>query len=310
MPAKLNIQDFISKANEIHGSKYDYRLVEYKNNSIKVKVVCKEHGIFLQTPRDHLTGRGCVPCSLERKSSSQRMSGEDFLLKAVEVHGRKYDYSMVVFLNNKSRIWIICSEHGGFEQTLSLHLSGSGCPQCGFQRRAQTHLSSTSDFIISATKKHGNRYSYDFSDYVSAMTPIKIICRKHGAFMQKPSDHLDGHGCAKCAKTVSNMETYWLNTHQIPEESRNISVYAGSRRFYVDGYYNGIIYEFYGDFWHGNPELYQPQDHCKVTKKTFGEMYNKTIERKKFLEEHGFQVVCEWESNFRKTYEELRKCSG
>lgn len=309
MGTKLTQKEFIEKAINIHGSyQYRYNLVDYKNNATKVKIVCPPHGVFLQTPRDHLTGRGCFQCSLENKSNEQRMSLKNFIEKAINVHGAgKYDYSLVKFKNNKSKIRIVCLKHGIFDQKLSLHLSGSGCQICGIEARAKTHLYSTEEFIKLSIKKHGNKYDYSTTKYIRNSIAVEIKCKTHGVFSQKPNDHLDGHGCAKCAKNISNMETCWLDIKKIPVENRNITIRVGKKRFYADGYYNGIIYEFYGDFWHGNPIMYPPQDFCKITKKTFGDMYYDTMNRKSLLEKAGYTVVCEWENNFRDTYEKLRK---
>jgi hypothetical protein len=307
MPQKLTKHKFIVKAIEIHKNEYDYSQVDYVNNATKVKILCRHHGIFSQTPRDHLVGKGCMLCSFERKSLGQRMSLEDFISKAESIHKNKYDYSLVEFTNNRTKIKIVCPEHGVFEQKLSLHLLGSGCSECGVISRAQTHLLSTKQFIDLSLKKHGDIYDYSTTIYINAKTPVLIKCKNHGLFTQKPNDHLDGHGCGKCAKNVSNMETAWLDLQLVPKENRNITLKIGSQRFYVDGYYNGIIYEFYGDFWHGNPLFYPSNDYCKVTRKTFGEMYNRTIIRKQILQDHGFVVISEWENNFRETYEKLRR---
>ena len=59
---KLNTSEFIAKARLIHGDKYDYSKVEYKNYSTKVCIICREHGEFRQTPNNHLFGTGCPIC--------------------------------------------------------------------------------------------------------------------------------------------------------------------------------------------------------------------------------------------------------
>ena len=120
----LTTEEFIQKAKEIHGNKYDYSLVEYADSKTKVKIVCSKHGVFEQIPNDHLNGCGCPKCSGKNKTT------EEFIQKAKEIHGNKYDYSLVDYKNATSKIKIVCSKHGIFEQTPYNHLSLHGCPYC------------------------------------------------------------------------------------------------------------------------------------------------------------------------------------
>lgn len=121
----LTTEKFIEKSKKIHKDKYDYSKIEYINNSTKVIIVCIEHGEFLQTPNKHLIGRGCKICYDERCTT------DSFIKQAINIHGLKYDYSMVDYINAKTKIKIICQEHGIFEQYHYVHLKGSGCIECG-----------------------------------------------------------------------------------------------------------------------------------------------------------------------------------
>lgn len=117
---------FIKKAKEIHGDLYDYSLVEYTNNKAKVKIICKEHGIFSTKPNVHLLGSKCSKCSKKYNYST-----EEFIEKAREVHGDKYDYSLVEYKNNKDNVKIICPMHGVFKQNLINHIiNGHNCTLC------------------------------------------------------------------------------------------------------------------------------------------------------------------------------------
>ena len=134
---KLTTDEFIKKAREIHGDKYDYSKVEYKKAIEKVCILCPEHGEFWQKPSDHLTGYGCIKCGI-KKSSEKRLVGKDnFLERAKLIHGDKYDYSFSEYNGMEEKIKIIChkkyrngGEHGEFWQTPHNHLKGNGCPIC------------------------------------------------------------------------------------------------------------------------------------------------------------------------------------
>ena len=111
--------NFIEKAKEVHGDKYDYSLVNYSNNTTLVKIICKEHGEFEQRPDNHLSGKGCSMCSKNKK-----ISFEEFVEKAREVHGDKYDYSLAEYINYNTKIKIINNKDGRiFEQTPNKHIT-------------------------------------------------------------------------------------------------------------------------------------------------------------------------------------------
>ena len=134
MSRKLTTEEFVQKAREVHGDKYDYSKVEYKNNKEKVCIICKEdgHGEYFKEPSKHLGGQGCPKCSGKAK-----LTTEEFIEKVRRIHSDKYDYSKVEYKNNKEKICIICPEHGEFYQTPNSHLQGRGCPKCGAVDRSK-----------------------------------------------------------------------------------------------------------------------------------------------------------------------------
>ncbi len=95
---RFTLEEFIQRAKKIHGNLYDYSLTEYKGNKIKVKIICKNHGIFYQSPNEHLDKSGCDKCARKRIADNQRFTTEYFIQKAIEIHGQKYNYSLVVVL--------------------------------------------------------------------------------------------------------------------------------------------------------------------------------------------------------------------
>jgi hypothetical protein len=103
----LNTNDFIEKSNIIHNNKYDYSKTIYKKAVEKVIITCNEHGDFLQSPNSHLGGHGCPECSNVKKPST-----DEFVEKAIKIHGNKYDYSKVDYINARTKVKIICSKHG------------------------------------------------------------------------------------------------------------------------------------------------------------------------------------------------------
>ena len=124
-------EQFNIDANIIHGGKYDYSSFVYINASTKGVINCPIHGAFIQSADKHLQGRGCPKCAGDKTRIRLQSSREEFTNKANLIHENKYDYSLVEYINNRTKVKIICSIHGEFEQTPSDHLLRLGCPKCG-----------------------------------------------------------------------------------------------------------------------------------------------------------------------------------
>lgn len=245
--------DFIKKANNIHKSKYDYSKVNYINNRTKVCIICPEHGEFMQTPSSHLSGRGCPQCANNNKLTFFNLTTEEFIDKAKNIQGNKYDYSKVKYINAKTKVCIICPEHGEFEQTPSSHLSGCGCPQCGIKTVAEKKKSTNDEFIIKSNEIHGDKYDYSKVNYITAKDDVTIICPKHGEFEQTPDAHIHGSGCPKCSNSISGPENelfdFLTSNLKIKVEKRNRTIISPMEiDIFVPKINLGI--EYNGLYWH------------------------------------------------------------
>lgn len=127
------------------------------------------------------------------RSQPQEIKNQWYTNKFQEVHGDRYDYSKVQYKTTREKVIIICKEHGEFLQTPNSHLNGRGCPQCSPSQK-KTTAKCIEDFI----QVHGDIYDYSNVIYVHSHTEVQIICREHGAFLQRPDAHLEGNGCPKC----------------------------------------------------------------------------------------------------------------
>ena len=201
-------QQFIEKAKKVHGNKYDYSKVEYVKHDQKICIICPEHGEFWQTPASHLNGRGCLMCSKERLRNKFSKGKDDFVKEAIAVHGNKYDYSKVEYINNGEKVCIICPTHGEFWQLPTHHIQRKhGCPKCYHKNANLTK----DEFVKEAIAVHGNKYDYSQSYFTKMTTKIKIICPEHGEFWQTPYKHIKEHqGCLKCSKKYSYTTEEWV----------------------------------------------------------------------------------------------------
>ena len=125
---RKTLDEFIKDGNDIHNNFFDYSLVNYINNKTKVKIICPVHGLFEQTPSQHIIlKQGCRFCMID----SYKNTIEKFIEKSNNIHNNFFDYSLVNYINNKTKVKIICPVHGVFEQRPDAHLNGAGCYRCG-----------------------------------------------------------------------------------------------------------------------------------------------------------------------------------
>jgi len=202
-----NFNNFLKKSKNIHKDKYDYTLVNYINAKNKVKIICPEHGVFEQKPYLHLQGNNCPNCSKDNKFSCKDI----FVEKSKKIHNNKYDYSLVNYINAKTKVKIICPIHGIFEQRPNNHLIGNKCPYCDrIDNRKRTIKR------IEQNKLNGNQLYPNFN---------KIACKVFDEISLKENIHI---------QHAMNGGEYYIK----------------ELGYWVDGYdeVNNVVYEFDEEF--------------------------------------------------------------
>lgn len=250
----MDTQNFITKAEIVHLSKYDYSKVKYVKSIEKVIIICKEHGNFNQSPNKHLSGRGCYKCK-----GGVKIDSCEFISKALKIHKNVYDYSLVKYERSHNKVKIICKTHGIFLQSPTHHLSGEGCPKC-----AGKHIPSTIEFIEKAKSIHGCKYNYSKVDYKHTHGKVTIICEKHGEFKTTPANHLLNKNCPKCIGKISKSEIELQNFvksmgFKIKTNNRNI-IRPKELDIYIPELQKAI--EFNGLYWHYSDRFFQPGKHA------------------------------------------------
>lgn len=194
----LSKEDFILKAKSIHGNKYDYSNINYKNQTTKILINCLSHGTFDSLPSAHIgcKKQGCPKCSTVSKKNKLSRTQASFIKEVKIVHGNQYDYSESVYTKKKNKIAIICKKHGVFYQMAEAHMDGHGCRYCSADIGGVK--SNTKTFIRKAINLFGDEYDYSQVDYINARTKVDIACGIHGIFSITPNGHLGGSGCPIC----------------------------------------------------------------------------------------------------------------
>ena len=215
MGKKLTKEEFINRAKEIHGDKYDYSKVNYVNKRTKIEIICPIHGSFFQYPEVHIRGSGCPECGKKISKEKRKLTNEEIIEQFKKVHGNKYDYSKVNYVNIDTPVEIICPIHGSFFQSPYEHKNGANCPKCSGKEK------NTEKFIEEVKEIHGDKYDYSKVNYINAKEPVEIICPIHGAFLQPPNRHLFGSGCPKCNSSKGEIKIRnFLIKNNIPFEEQ------------------------------------------------------------------------------------------
>jgi len=207
-----NTQTFVANATRKHNNFYTYQKSVFVDSKTKLTITCPIHGDFTQSPNNHLTGFGCTVCGRSKTTDKQKHSTTQFIEKANAIHSNKYDYSKTIYKNTKTKVCIVCPDHGEFWQTPNNHLhvkTPQGCPTCGKLKAATTSTSrklTNTSFAEKATLLHNNVYSYNNCVYTNYHSKVAITCQIHGDFEQTPAHHLSGTGCPACMKTGFNKD--------------------------------------------------------------------------------------------------------
>lgn len=265
MPARSNTQEFIRKANIRHNNQFDYSMVDYKNNSTKVVIICSKGHIFYQTPNSHLNGRKCTIC--QRKA----ITTEDFIERARKIHGQRYDYNRVVYKKANDEVEIICTKHGSFFQKPSVHLNKRGCYKCG-QEIVMSKTKTQEQFIEDANRIHNSIYDYSNIIYKNCKSYLDIKCSKHGIFQQKATTHLTGRGCPTCNNSKGELDILnilqeknidYISQFPIRKSDKYSEKWKFIKNckfdFYLPKYntiieYHGIQHYIFSPFFHGTIE--------------------------------------------------------
>lgn len=192
-------ENFLKKSYKAHKNTYSYKEEDYKGARTKMNITCSIHGVFKQYPMDHVQGSGCKHCTYERTRERLTIDTKEFKKRAKKIHDNKFDYSKVDYINSKTKVLIICPDHGEFKQRPNNHLLGYGCNECANEKSAKKQILSNKEFLKKVIEVHGDDYDYSKTNYTGAKNKIDIICKKHGLFSQSPGLHLKGAGCKKCA---------------------------------------------------------------------------------------------------------------
>ena len=196
---QIPFKKFLERSNKIHNNFYTYNEESYTCQNELVDITCPIHGMFSQTAVNHSNGQGCTECGRVRQGNVLRVSTEAFIKKGKLIYGDLYDYSKTVYTTSEKSLVITCKIHGDFKQPPKSHYKGIGCQKCVRAKVAIKQTKTLDYFVERALVIHGDQYDYSKAKYISMTTPLEIVCKYHGSFLQSPVTHLNGSRCQKCS---------------------------------------------------------------------------------------------------------------
>ena len=221
MPKKQTQEDFISDCIEQHKSFYSYQNTIYNGATGTIIVTCPIHGDFTIRANLHRSGAGCQKCSGKYKKTT-----ESFIAEAKLIHGEEFDYSEVVYKNNKTPVKVTCNKGHTTYVIPQNHLNGSKCCVCSGNYRW-----SQEEFIAKCIAVHNGFYTYEKTKYTGSSDRVTITCSIHGDFVQQAYMHYSGQGCPKCKGHNKTTEDFIVEARQVHGESYDYSksIYVGSK---------------------------------------------------------------------------------
>lgn len=176
----------------------------------------------------------------------KRLTTEEFIKRAKLKHGDKYDYSLVEYVNNFTKVKIVCPKHGLFEQTPERHMSGCECKECSIEKQK----GNTEEFIKKSKSIWGDKYDYTFAKYVNSSTKIKLICNDCGnTIKQLPNNNykFDCYFCSHIKRANKKRKTL----EEFIEKAKKVhgDKYDYSKTIYISDNSNiTIICPMHGEF--------------------------------------------------------------
>lgn len=309
---KKTTEQFIQEAKGVHGDNYNYSLVKYEGNKNDVEIICNECNVhFYQRPFNHIVlCQGCPICYGTPKKTT-----EQFIQEAKAIHGDKYDYKLVNYETTDAKVQIVCKEcNVVFNQTPYVHINARyGCPTCAIKLSRENLAFTTEEFILKAKQIHGDKYDYKDVEYKNCMTEVKIYCLNcNKYFFQKPIYHtFNKCDCPNCSsKGYSKAAIKWLEslkeTYPDIQHALNGGEYKIPGTSYkVDGYSPSTktVLEYHGAFWHCCPCCYPDGNAIHpITEKTMYETFEKTKEKRKIILELGFNYGYYWDCGHKPSW--------
>ena len=269
-------QEFIHKLEVKYPNRFGYEKTSYVNRETEICLYDKILKEYVTVNPSSLLS--CNSLSKVKGYEKTNLPTVEFIEKARKIHGDKYNYSKVNYVDSKTKVCIICPEHGEWWQTPNQHLKGCGCSYCAGNVKWKVE-----DYITKAKKIHGDKYDYCRMVLGKQANHITLICPIHGEFEIRAMHHLKGSGCPKCKGSGGEkaLMTFFENKGLYPQYNK----------FYK--WLNNYQLDFYFPEYKLAIEV-QGRQHFEEKiffHKTLDEQTKRDFKKKKLCEENGVTLL-------------------
>ena len=286
-------EDFVQEINSKHCNKIKV-LGKFTNTQTKILLKCNKcSGEWAALPSNILSGKGCLVCCGKAKKTNAQ-----YTLWLSQISSNKI-IAVENYISDAEKIKHKCHECDLIWETSPHYLKKvPRCPGC------HPRIKSHKQFLSDVYQIHGDKITV-VGKYTHSHDKLDFKCTKCDKVWTATAGSIInyGSGCPYCCFTTSKIEAQWLDQLIVPNDNshRQVKIKIQNKRYNLDGYEpsKNIVYEFLGDFWHGNPAIYRKNDLNKRNKKTFGQLFDKTKTKFNELRKHGLNVIYVWESDFR-----------
>lgn len=316
-------EQFAAEARKKHTIVYDYSQANFTKRKANVRIACPNGHVFYVRALTHLRGDGHCPDCRSEILALPKILKEEVIRRCVETHGNLYSYDEVEYEGTNQPLKNIrCSAHGLFTMIASNHyFGGSGCPKCGHEKIAQARTKPFSSFLEFVYKNIGPHISIDEETYVDRSHPATMTCTIHNFSWKQIPEYLIQDPVPRCNQCKNSHSGFsaaaliWLHDEESKSGIRtqnhiNGGEYAifleksdsfGRKSYKVDGYCKetNTVYEYDGDYWHGNLEIYDPAAFHPIIGKPYEELFAMTHIKHETIRKLGYTLVSIWDSQYR-----------
>ena len=303
MVKRKSLEEWLKKVNNISRNKYIFLNTIYENNRSYFIMKCKNnHNEFKKYTNDLIKKQSTECCKTCRELKQYNLIIE----KCKNIYNNYYIYEGYKIEKKRMFIKVKCNHIEKYMMTKNHCYKRKECNTCKVDRE---QIKRARKFIEQSTEIHNNFYKYDKVNKIKKLKDqVEIYCPVHDIYFEQiAKNHMDGQGCVVCANIkYSKMQIKWLKIKNIVDNTYiehilNKGEYKikeiGKRGINVDGYSKELnkVYEFNGDYWHGNPKKYNEHNINPTNKKTYGELYDNTKMRISKIKDLGYIVEEMWE---------------
>jgi hypothetical protein len=289
-----------SKLLEEWNDKQDpFTFAPHSNKKVNWKCLKNPKHCWPATINNRILGKGCPYCSGQKVLPEESFGA--LHPKLLEEWDDKQDPFTFTFGSKKKVNWK-CSKNPKhcWPATIGHRVNGNGCPYCrGFKVLPEESFGALHPDLLK--EWNDKQDPFTFAPHSNKKVNWKCLKNPKHCWPAIINSRAVGHGCPHCSSSISNVEKQWINSFNDVNILTQQTLRIGGKLHKPDGFnpITNTVYEFYGDYFHGNPRIYKADDYNKKCKAFHGELYQKTLNKEQRYKSAGYNLITIWEKDFK-----------